>query len=218
MSDVILNKVKKLLALSKSPNESEASSALDKAHALLRQYNLELSDIKEENKYGIVEDVVIESKNDSKWRSILLHGIAEANFCKSLKVEDFKKTTRKFVGKSHNIIVAKEMYVYLEHVVERLSKKFSGSERGSYKLGISMTLMRRLLALKEKDQVECTALVVQEESMINDYFKNKGVKSKAMSIRTSNNEAYGRGIQEGHNVSLNGQLANGAKQDVRLAQ
>lgn len=209
-NEAILSKVKKLFALGTSANEAEASSAIEKAHKLLKDYNLSVSDISTDHKYGIIEESVLEGKNSSNWKTRILQGAANANYCDLLIYKSYslngKTTVQKFVGKEHNIIVAREMALYLVQVVESLSKKFSGSDRGSYKIGMATTLHNRLLALKIKDKEECTALVVQEESMIKDYLKNKNITEKKMPALRVRLDAYHQGSEDGKQVSLNNQI------------
>ncbi len=44
---IILEKIKKLIALSESPNESEAAAALSKVQVLLAKHDLTMTDIKQ---------------------------------------------------------------------------------------------------------------------------------------------------------------------------
>lgn len=52
----ISEKIRRLLALSTSENPHEAALAAAKAQELLHRYNLEVSDIKAEQKPGFIQD------------------------------------------------------------------------------------------------------------------------------------------------------------------
>lgn len=215
-SKAVLNKVKKLFALSQSPNEAEAALAMEKAHTLLKEHNLSINDISKDSKYDIKETLVFDGKYDSKWKSILLAGTAEANYCTILKARTNDGTSRYVVGKEHNAIVAIETYKYLITVIERLSKKINGSDRGSYKLGMASILYRRLKDLVIKETSDCTALVVQEKSMIDEYLKDNDYKTTSLVVRAANQSAYLRGIKDGNDICLNKQVKSSNKESVYI--
>ncbi len=219
MSDVILSKVKKLLALGNSPNEAEAQSAIEKAHQLLKDYNLSIHDISQDSKYGIIEEVVSESKNDSQWRKYILLGVAKANYCMHLITKSVKGVSNQFIGKEHNVVVAIEMANYLFATVERLSKQYDGSVRGDYKKGLAYKICDRLYQINKVEKTECTALVVQEEAMVNQFIKEKhnNIKTVSTKVYAKNYGAFSKGMQDGDNVSLNGQVhGKGNSNNVRI--
>ncbi len=209
MSDVnetVLSKVKKLFALGQSSNENEAALAMEKAHALLKEYNLSLSDISADSKYGITEENFLGGKNESKWKTLIIIGVTEANYCTVIKNNDCAGFTYMIVGKPHNIVVAKEMATYLIDTVDRLSKRFPASQRVSYKNGASSMLLERLKATLKKDTEECTALVVQEKAMIKDFLSDKKLVTKNVTIASKNSTAYLYGRKDASNISLNAQV------------
>ncbi|MGD9678134.1 MAG: DUF2786 domain-containing protein [Vulcanibacillus sp.] len=208
MSDIILSKVKKLLALGNSPNEAEAQSAIEKAHQLLKDYNLSISDIEQDSKYGIIEKVISESKNDIQWKKFIMIGVAKANYCIYLATKSHIGIVNQYIGKEHNVVVAKEMTTYLFNTVERLSKQHSGSIRGDYKKGLAYTLCDRLMEINNAEKTECTALILQEEVMNNQYLKEKhsGTKEVSTKVRAKNYSAFDQGRIDGNSISLNGQV------------
>ena len=76
-NEKIQEKIKKLLALSSSPNEAEAALAMEKAHELLKTYNLSLSQISinEEDDAGIIEETYMESNRLHSWKLRLVKHI-----------------------------------------------------------------------------------------------------------------------------------------------
>jgi hypothetical protein len=210
MSDIILGKVKKLLNLGNSPNEAEAQAAIEKAHSLLKEYNLSISDIKTDSLYDIKEQVVFESKNDSQWKKYIMMGVAKANYCMHLITKSCKGVTNQFIGKEHNVVVAIEMTNYLIDTVERLAKKYPGSIRGDYKKGLAYRLCERLHEINKKEKVECNALVIQEESMIKKYIQQQhtNIKSVSTTVRTHNYSAFCHGMNDANSIGLNGQVGN----------
>lgn len=71
----LVERIKKLLALSESSNENEAAIAAQKAQELLVLHNLELSDLSESDN-EIKEVNIEESSKISNWKLSLADGVA----------------------------------------------------------------------------------------------------------------------------------------------
>jgi hypothetical protein len=205
MSDAVLAKVKKLFALGESPNEAEALAAIEKAHELLKLHNLDIMDIKEDSKYGIIEDSLYSGVNESRWKSYLAMGVSEANFCTVFKRSYRDGFSMMIVGKSHNIVVAKEMLTYLINTLERLSKRYEAKDRVSYKNGASQALFDRLTKINVNDE-DCHGLVVVEKAMVDDYLSNLEMTSKVVSTVSKSSLAYYKGVKDAQSISLNSQI------------
>src|SRR5512147_128379 len=79
--DKIIAKVQKLLALAgNNPNEAEALAAMERAHAILAEYNLSLADVKEGSQEDAVvnNDLVTESQI---WSRPIYDACAKLYFC-----------------------------------------------------------------------------------------------------------------------------------------
>jgi hypothetical protein len=210
MSDIILSKVKKLLNLGNSPNEAEAQSAIEKAHSLLKEYNLSISDIKKDSVYDIKEEIISESKSESVWKKYIMIGVAKANYCMHLITKSRSGVKNQFIGKEHNVVVAIEMTNYLIATVERLAKKYDGSVRGDYKKGLAYRLCERLFEINKAEKVECNALVVQEEATIKKYLQEQhtNIKSISTKVKTNNHNAFCKGMSDANSIGLHGQVGN----------
>lgn len=207
-NEAIIEKIKKLFALSNSPNEAEALLAMEKANHLLKEYNLSLSDIKEDNRFSLIEESYSTSQRERSWRKVLINIVCKANFCTLVQYNSYKKTELRIVGKKHNILVAKEMIQYLEATIERISKEVSGTYRNSFKLGIVTRLAERLKEIENKDDPECKALVVQENSAIKQYLSEQNFTNQVEKYHPSNSSAYYQGLKAGSQISLNSQLSS----------
>lgn len=219
MSDLPFAKIKKLLALTDSPNVAEASVAMSKVHQLLKEYNLSLSDIKMDNRFSIVEDDYFTFQREKKWRTILVYDVAVANYCSCLRyLHSNGKVVLKIVGKEHNILATRIMLDYLLVTIDRLAQREKVDMRGSYKMGFVNSLGIRLKAMSQTEAIECTALVVQEKSAIDQYFKERGdVKSLAVSYKVHKNGSYDQGYTDGTTVSLNRQVDSQYSDKVRVS-
>lgn len=129
----IIDKIQKLLALSKSPNEHEAARAAEKAQELLATYNIDVSEVEvEEAKASVIQDSV---RTKSKaWMRIVRSAAAHMYFCEyyySKYQQEAPQRKRGFVtydlhfyvGEPHNIAVAKMMSEYLIATVSRLARE-----------------------------------------------------------------------------------------------
>jgi len=161
----VLDKIRKLLALSHSPNENEAAAAAAKAHALLAEYNLSMSDLDvkaqaDEDKFVIDRDMTTDSV---PWRRRIAQAVARLYFCHYFFAHHYETTLARrngyirhdihsFVGARHNVDVAKLMFKYLSDTVDRLaiegSKRVPMSERSryvtSFKAACTLRLAQRI--------------------------------------------------------------------------
>jgi hypothetical protein len=140
-NDRMIDKIRKLLALSQSPNENEAARASEKVQELLAEYNLSMSDVAEKDADGVDESIVVEKgavTASYPWRRPLAQAVASMYFCKyfyttSRYTETIKNgvsklsrqasDTHHFVGALHNIAVAKMMFAYLNETIDRLARE-----------------------------------------------------------------------------------------------
>lgn len=155
----MIEKVRKLLALSQSSNEHEAALAAEKAQAMLAEYNLSMADVASEEKD---EDFIIDADDVTEsvpWRRTLAASVAKLYFCDYFFTHRYdptvsrscgyiRKDIHSFVGAPHNITIAKMMFQYLSQTVERLadegSLRYTPGERGPYKTSFKMACTRRL--------------------------------------------------------------------------
>jgi len=140
-SAIIKNKIRKLLALSKSDNENEAAIALEKANKLMEEYALDENEIK-------FESIGIKStKTYCLWRFVIANAVTWLYGCYSYRDQD--KGERVFIGESLDVFMASEMYSYLIKTIERCAKKNIRKNakhkfRQSFKLGMARSLYSRI--------------------------------------------------------------------------
>lgn len=128
MSERIIERIQKLLALSKSSNVHEAEAATEKAQELMQRYKIEQADV--EVTTG-VEDIEIESvdyaTHPALWQRDLSFTIARAFFCKSVHTPRGKETGGRswihIVGKAEDIEVVLAMFRHLKRELKRLSRE-----------------------------------------------------------------------------------------------
>lgn len=214
MDEAILNKIRKILALGQSPNEAEAASAITKAHALLKQYNLSISDVTSTstpvNAEGITLCDYFSTKDDHGWKVVLLSKIATSHYCSVLQLPlTSGGSSFKLVGKEHNIYIAKILADYLFEVVIRLTKAVSTKYRDSYRNGVVDRLAERLDQIKIQDNEgsDSKALVVCEKALILNYMASLGYKKNENTVHNPIDKGYVMGYEAGGMISLNQQIS-----------
>lgn len=122
----VMEKIRKLLRLAKSPNEHEASLAASRAHALLAEYNLDHADVINEKRDEVGYDSELVTTS-YQWRYFIGAGVATLYYCKHMATTFKKGKTaydrHSFVGRRHNVIVAKLVFEYLTKTVHRLAQQ-----------------------------------------------------------------------------------------------
>ena len=171
----IIDKIQKLLALSKSPNEHEAALAAEKAQELLATYNIDVSEVEaEEAKTSVIKDAVMSKRK--AWQRIVRASTARMYFCEyyysKYQVREPKHKRgfatydlHFYVGEPHNIAVAKMMSEYLIATVWRLAREEAKSHprrerrryRNSFVIACTYRLRARILErIRESSQTGVT--------------------------------------------------------------
>jgi hypothetical protein len=140
----IKERVRKLLALSKSDNENEALAALEKANRLMEAYGLTAPDIQ-------FESVSVPStKTYVPWRVILANAVSWLYGCYVYRNSD--RGSMIFTGESLDAFMAAEMFEYLVKSIERIARKSIRKNakyvfRTSFKYGVACRLYNKIMKL-----------------------------------------------------------------------
>jgi hypothetical protein len=160
MDSKIIDRVKKLLALSQSPNEHEAAAAAAQASRLMREHDiaesmLDTSDEPQPLQLG--EEVIEDGARLATWKANIASGIAAANGCHLFTKRSGDKTALTMFGKPNAIATSRYMFAYLVATVERLAHASGGVStkwRNGFKLGCAHTIYTRLLADKREHEAQ----------------------------------------------------------------
>jgi hypothetical protein len=222
VTDKVKDKIRKLLALSESNNANEAASAMERARALLLQYNLDMGEL--EIKSSIVEDVYDQGGGEHDYETSLIYSVALYNLCTMYTAhQQFWQNHRRhssfqrvLVGQQQNIASTRVMVDYVFDVLERGAKRVKGMGRievASYKKAFCLTLAVRIRNMIEeakiKENAECRALVVVATAEVDKYMNEKeGMTVSKGKINTDVKGFLGGilGGQDAMAVSLNGQI------------
>lgn len=237
-----LQRIRKLLAMSRgNANENEAAVAAQKAQQLLTEYNLSLADVEKTDAHGkIIEDNDLMTSSSNPWRRKLALACARLYLCDYYWCHvRYETNTRKcgyvradrhnFIGLPHNVVVAKEMFVYLVDTVERLAKEArkAGKKKSAYehafRYGCAMRLARRLWDRYEQQTAPPAGLLIKSnvpalykgmDARIGEYMEKNHTDLQVKPDRGKHSSWEGvmDGNKAGEKVGLDDQVGTGAAQ------
>ena len=164
---VILERVRKLLAVANDErgNENQSAVAAAKAHELLEQYNLDMALIGSSNPKQNERANEYFKGGLYKWQRNLWHSVAQLNFCMYWYVKGNyagAKYQHRVLGRQHNVVGAEVLADYLQQAIERLAQE-TARERGvnvfcrpmiAFREGMANRLCERLYALRRERLAE----------------------------------------------------------------
>lgn len=227
MDTKIIKKIKKLLALSESSNESEAELSLLKAQELLVKHKLSMKEVKEYKEYNssIKEKLSTITFTKAKWKAKLANVIAD-NFKCYCYFRTYRTHTIVFFGREEDVTVCNIVLEYaidfINSAVNRLRyeyRKQGLSTKGlesDYAMGFVVGLNEMFEEQKRKNQEWGLALVKDPEVV--ESYNNINFR-KSININTKlngNTEAYEQGYKEGESFSISDKIAEGDEEEVAL--
>lgn len=216
----VLEKLRKLLNLAEGAKAvgslQEAENAMQKAQAILSEYNLSMDNIsKEEISNSITEmDMGLDyNKRETNWIPALGDRLARYNFCQCLYSERYQKL--RIFGQPHNIEMVIMMIEYIVPRIRVLARKafstYTGGEkrntflRGFYRgavFGISERLKREQEKMIE-EKPKAGELIRLTDSLVTDYISNKmGRVRESRSSSISGTSGFAQGKEVGSKISL----------------
>ncbi|WP_319478411.1 DUF2786 domain-containing protein [Marispirochaeta aestuarii] len=215
-SEKLINKIKKLLALSSSPNESESAAALLKATELLAKNELRIEDIRDE--CSIIKENVLDVVSIIKpWEEKLISCITKATFTEVLVLHIKSYEHLRIIGRESNVITAKVLYEYLQETIRRKAKLFHEciDDVESFSLGMVESIKgkfeQRLAKEKEKVANKKQIVIIEKGSKKEnmDYVKRKyGKTNERDNWYGVDENSYGLGKSIGKKISIDGQLSS----------
>ncbi len=213
--DKIIDKIKKLLALSESPNEEEAASALIKVKMLLIKYGLELEDI-DQNKSKIIEKSVLKKEKIAEWQVSLISCITKITFTEALLQSGKEKEKIIIIGKKVNVITAKNLFEYLNTAIVKTSKKYRivVNDLDSFRMGMIDKIKERLYQNSINDispyEKKIVVKIMEETVKENEEYRNNkyGRMNNRIADKGVDPNSYGLGKIVGNKISLDKQISN----------
>lgn len=189
VNDQIVEKLRKILALTTSPMEGEAQAAAYKLEELLTLYNLNIADLEMKGKIksSVQEEGHDLGKAAFTWKLNLAEGIAKFYYCHPI-VNRINKTVV-FIGRKENVESLKMLYGWLIDQIKRISndeRKSHAQLTGehidplrwqvNFGVGAANRLQERLneKAQREREANKAVmALVIHHDTEISDYLEKK---------------------------------------------
>jgi hypothetical protein len=221
----IIEKIRKLLRLSESPNEHEAALAATKARELLSSYNLSLADLSIEDilqKLGIVEIPTSTYFKIEEWVQALAFHIARIFDCRVLGWGSLSEIGRiVFVGTPSDAEVAIYTFEFLRRSVDEMAKDAirtlreerkgidEATYRQTYLIGavqrIREEMVLRSLVFKKKEQNECTAVVLHKKENLDKYLNEKypHIETSETTLFDLDRESFYRGYAQAKGLQVN---------------
>lgn len=179
----VIEKVRKLLALSSSSNEHEAALAAAHAQRLLAEHNLSMSEL-EVREEGAGEVVVQVARTVPKWLSSLFATVANGFDCFPIVTTTAACSRLRFIGVGEDPAVASCTLQFLMKELRRLATVYVRSTeaghgrlsatdrqrvRNSYLLGGVQGVRQALATQKAQTPTTSTALVPVKDALIRQY-------------------------------------------------
>lgn len=229
VSSPIIEKVQKLLALSKSSNANEAAAAAAVANRLIDQYRLSQIDLETDTSAEMdpVEedsDFVYESGKVTAWKQTLVSVLARHYGCAywiNCTYDTGRKVSHfKLVGKRSDIGITRYMFSWLMLECQRLADlEAKGCGRvfiASYCMGFVNGVAQQLQASRVEAQKEASSAAIvkidaraaaSKEAM---YKLHTNLRpSRSISQAQVNGTAFAMGQQKGSNIHLGARIASG---------
>jgi SprT-like family/Protein of unknown function (DUF2786) len=146
----MLGRIKKLLALSDSPNQNEAYAAAKKAQALIaahgvKQADLATVEVGSELDEPLTDEVIEHSPRTVAWKFALLDAIASVNYCKCLTTTNIGL---RVLGNKTHVEVCRSYYQYFCQLIQSEAAKHQG------KGAVFLNRFREGMALEISDRLK----------------------------------------------------------------
>ena len=145
----IVDKIKKLFALSESPNENEAARALENANRLLLKYNLEMKDINNDiNINSMMEETLLKAGRLVSWKIVLYIAVSKLNNC-VIYISNIRSGNKsvQVIGKKQNIEITSLMFEYLSETLEAKMKISRPYDKKAFRQGFCDAIESKILKI-----------------------------------------------------------------------
>jgi len=221
MKEKAIDKIKKLLALSNSPNENEAAAALAKAMEICAQHDLNIGDVEAIPQGETIEhkDICAMRQKTPAWECSLSNGLARLFGCRVLMTGYIEFRTKvsklQFIGYTSDVEICTYVYEYLkrqvsrmttEHIKTKIFRKRTTKEhyRECYLHGIVLAVLSKARQVYEKQHsdYQTPGLIVSRGALIDKYLNDRGGKDYNIKHSTKRKDAMAAGWMDGRSVNL----------------
>lgn len=216
--DEILSKIKKLLALSASFNINEATLAGSKAQELILEYNINSTELDQNEDIIDLFSIYTGKKNGVMWKEQLISGIARYNFCKAIK-SGSQPSKVMVVGKKKNrdlvIAVYNNLCVQLDAICDLEFEKSKSSIHGktwkaNFLCGAVVGILDKMRQSRSYQNANpaANAIITVEGKLVEEATQKlfPNTKKGNESAGYFNSDIFNHGVNVGKNVTGQGLL------------
>lgn len=211
----LLERIRKLLSLGNADRNNsvhEAEAALAKAHELMRQHNIAMSDVEVQAEAArpATEAEVKLKGNVLRWKMILAKACARLFDCDTYIARTLGGSKIRIYGQEVDRAVAVAAFEALYATVYRVSEPLPHHDATSYRMGFAVAVRQRVDKLKAEqaarpDDPNGRALVVTSHKLasLRTFSERKGLQPIRTRHSSVNPDAYSRGYAHGQATDLN---------------
>ena len=118
----ILDRVKKLLALSTSSNVNEAATAAAAAQRLMLEHKLTEADVSDTQAGQMFELSMGAAGFATRWKFVLVTAVARSFFCEAIGLRVGRRRKVRIVGSREDVEIASQVFKYLLREINRLAQ------------------------------------------------------------------------------------------------
>lgn len=202
--DIVKRRIKKLLSLSKSPNENEAAAALRKANEMMADYNFTSEQFSDYTKAKVKG-----TKRFIRWRVILANAVE--NLYATYHYSDHEGNIV-FIGEELDVFMSTEMYKYLVKTIDRMAKQNIRKNakykyRQSYRAGIASRLYDRMCELGQQCSWRNPKELNAQKKQIADFVEKQiAIEISKKKFEKANPTAFSKGIIDASGINLSRQM------------
>lgn len=237
MTDKIIDRIQKLLRLSKSSNEHEAALAASNAAALMAEHQISDAQLRVDDPTApneAIGDTVVERRGTRiAWRGRIAHGVAASMGCKMYWRDGGNVS---IIGKPSHVAAVTYTYQYLCCEIDRIADEaweqhqYEAREtvrvwKNAFRLGAASVIHSRLHADIGREaakpagrESQAMVLVRQDVQAVMAYAANLHLRA-GRPAKVSSRDGYDHGQEAGRSVVLGGggagALGSGAKRIAR---
>jgi hypothetical protein len=236
----IIAKLQKLLALSASDNENEATLAMKKAEELMREHNLSVADVALDGSGAHVSSAEVDgsTKTSQTWEVFLGSTIAKTFNGRAIRTRDTHGWAFTFVAGKTDLEIIVDLFERLRSSIRRMSDAYVRSAKeftsvhgktlhNSYRLGVLKTITKRLELLKKNtaptQERNAFGMTGMELMVVKDKAVDQRVNRLFPLIKTMSRisgrlegDAYRQGQADGHNISLHRSVNGGSSAPIGI--
>lgn len=222
-------KIMKLLALGSSPNKYEAELAMQRAYELMQKYDIDIADIKQDEKKYVDNTVPIGGKiyEEHLLVSRLCRDYFKVfSFVDSMPIDkniSYSMMTDKlmdakcirFVGKKHHVEISLYVFAFLVYTFRKLYRKQNKiqkvRDKKAFMEGLYIGLNQKLEESHKKVEQEYGIVVVEDADLLKHCHENWNLSDMNRKQRMVDKESYERGVKEGRSIDIHDGIQQGSE-------